>query len=120
MPICSLQSRYGGLSIGAPGDEHPAPPLGHVSWHATAASMARGTVRCYRRQEPLTSLAVLTVSRIGTIHSEWLRSTFTRLEFSMTSPTETALTLVVVKSFAIVGSAFATVLFFAFVGTRRR
>jgi hypothetical protein len=38
----------------------------------------------------------------------------------MTSPTETALTLVVVKSFAIVGSAFATVLFFAFVGTKRR
>jgi hypothetical protein len=39
---------------------------------------------------------------------------------AMTSPTETALTLVVVKSFAIVGSAFATVLFFAFVGTKRR
>jgi hypothetical protein len=39
--------------------------------------------------------------------------------FAMTSPTETALTLVVVKSLAIVGSAFAAVLFLAVVGTKR-
>jgi hypothetical protein len=38
----------------------------------------------------------------------------------MTSPTETALTLVVVKSLAIVGSAFAAVLFLAAVGVKRR
>ena len=38
----------------------------------------------------------------------------------MTSPTETALTLVVVKSLAIVGSAFAAVLFLAVVGAKRR
>jgi len=38
----------------------------------------------------------------------------------MTSPAETALTLVVVKSVAIVGSAFAAVLFLAVVGVRKR
>jgi hypothetical protein len=38
----------------------------------------------------------------------------------MTSPAETALTLVVVKSVAIVGSAFAAVLFLAAVGVRKR
>jgi hypothetical protein len=38
----------------------------------------------------------------------------------MTSSTETALTLVVVKSLAIVGSAFATVLFLAVIGVKRR
>lgn len=38
----------------------------------------------------------------------------------MTLPTETALTLVVVKSLAIVGSAFAAVLFLAAVGSKRR
>jgi len=37
----------------------------------------------------------------------------------MTSPAETALTLVVVKVVAIVGSALATVLFLAVMGTKR-
>jgi hypothetical protein len=37
----------------------------------------------------------------------------------MTPPPETALTFVVVKSLAIVGSAFAAVLFLAVVGAKR-
>ncbi len=38
----------------------------------------------------------------------------------MTSPYETALTLSVVKSAVIVGTALATVLFLALVGAKRR
>lgn len=40
-------------------------------------------------------------------------------DFAMTPPPETALTFVVVKSLAIVGSAFAAVLFLAIVGAKR-
>ena len=37
----------------------------------------------------------------------------------MTLPTETALTIVLVKSLAIVGSAFAAILFLAVVGAKK-
>jgi hypothetical protein len=40
-------------------------------------------------------------------------------DFAMTPPPETALTFVVVKSLAIVGSAFAALLFLAIVGAKR-
>jgi hypothetical protein len=73
-----------------------------------AAGAARPPVSSYSFQHRQDSFRIVSLN----FHTTW--------SSAMTVPTETALTLVVVKSFAIVGSAFATVLFFAFVGTKRR
>ena len=48
------------------------------------------------------------------------QSTLLTTESNMSSPAETALTFVFIKSVAIVGSAFAAVLFLAVVGARKR
>ena len=68
-----------------------------------------------------TSLSTLTVSGLKQfVQNSFVRNSSRDRDVVMTLPTETALTLVVVKSLAIVGSAFAAVLFLAAVGTKRR
>ncbi len=68
-----------------------------------------------------TSLLTLTVSGLKQfVQNSFVRNSSRDRDVVMTLPTETALTLVVVKSLAIVGSAFAAVLFLAAVGTKRR
>ena len=72
------------------------------------------------REPLLTILSLFTVSAPAQfIQNGLVRNSFHDWNFVMTAPTETALTLVVVKSLAIVGSAFAAVLFLAVVGTKR-
>ena len=79
MPIRSFQSRCGSLPIGACGDEHQGAPLDDESSDRKAASR-NGELSDVTGIDSLTSLSVLTVSRFGAIRSEWLCSTFTRLE----------------------------------------
>lgn len=67
----------------------------------------------------LPRLSIFTVSCTRIILHNRCQNSSRYLDSDMTSPTETALTLVVVKSLAIVGSAFAAVLFLAVVGAKR-
>jgi hypothetical protein len=67
----------------------------------------------------LMALSIFTVSHVGALIQNGCSCYSSHWDFAMTAPTETALTFVVVKSLAIVGSAFAAVLFLAVVGAKR-
>lgn len=67
----------------------------------------------------LTALSIFTVSYVGALVQNGCACYSSHWDFAMTLPTETALTIVVVKSLAIVGSAFAATLFLAVVGAKK-
>jgi hypothetical protein len=105
--------------IGASGDEHQGAPLDHESSDGMAVSMGRKLSNITGRHDLPASLSLFTVSEVVHFIHNGCAYYSSHGDFAMTLPTETALTIVVVKSLAIVGSAFAAVLFLAVVGAKR-
>ena len=144
MPKRPFQLWPGGRTIGAAGDEHQGAPR-YQDWRdgregsiAGELSDITGTMAVASRRyigsrtiEPMTSGCESVRLFAHTVNcdrfakekndSEFIcNELFKPPGFSMTSPAETALTLVVVKSVAIVGSALVAVLLLAVVGAKRR
>ncbi|MGC1648407.1 MAG: hypothetical protein WA741_21525, partial [Candidatus Sulfotelmatobacter sp.] len=119
MPIRPFKLRQGGCTIGAFGYEHLGAPLDHESSDGRAVSMGGTLSDITGGHDLLMILSILTVSQVVLFLQNDCARYSSHWDLAMTSPTETALTFVVVKSLAIVGSAFAAVLFLAVVGAKR-
>jgi len=134
----------GGRTVSASGDEHQGAPryqdwrdgreasiVGELSnitgtksvasrRHLACRPIAGDDLRIRVSKIVRTGLSIVTGSQIRRIVKNSYATNSSPPGFSMTSPAETALTLVVVKSVAIVGSALVAVLLLAVVGTKRR
>jgi hypothetical protein len=105
--------------IGASGDKHQGAPLDHESSNGRQFQWGRKLSNITGGNDALMALSIFTVSHVGGLIQNDCAFYSSHWDFAMTLPTETALTIVVVKSLAIVGSAFAAVLFLAVVGAKR-
>ena len=119
MPIRPFELRQGSRTIGTSGDEHQGAPLDHESTNSRQLRWGRKLSNITGTDDVLTALSMFTVSYVGALIQNGCACYSSHWDFAMTLPTETALTIVVVKSLAIVGSAFAAILFLAVVGAKK-